>query len=372
MIGPRGFSLRALTEGQRDLSFSERMVTLRSRWRLIVQLGLGTGLAWLLANEVFGHPQPFFAPIAAVIAVMAGGGQRHRAAIELIFGVAVGVLVGELIIHVIGRGYWQISVVVVLAIVVGTLLGLKGLALTQTVTSSILLAALVPVAGASNPAVTRFLDALIGGLVGFAMTLLIPRNPVRDIDREVQSILRGLASNLGQIAHALRGLDARGADRALLRARNMQPAVEAMIATSTNAREIARMAPLRWKQRDHVEAYFSSLNNIDNAVRDSRVLARRVATMLRHGEAPPPDLAVAIDALGKAVGIFASDLSEYDAFDGAQDQLIQAARMATLALPAAASINTAATIVQVRALAADLLYASGFNRDEIDERLDFD
>ncbi|MGZ5410819.1 MAG: FUSC family protein, partial [Aeromicrobium sp.] len=155
-----GFSLRALTEGQRDLSISERLLAVRSRWRLIVQLAVGTGLAWLLAEQVFGHQQPFFAPIAAVIAVMAGGGQRHRTAIELVFGVAVGVLVGELIIHIIGRGSWQISIVVILAIVVGTLLGLKGLALTQTVTSAILLAAVIPVAGAANPAATRFIDAL--------------------------------------------------------------------------------------------------------------------------------------------------------------------------------------------------------------------
>jgi len=368
----RGFSLRELTKGQRDLSFSKRIGTLRSRWRLIVQLSTGTGLAWLLANEVFGHEQPFFAPIAAVITVMAGVGQRHRAAIELIFGVAVGVLVGEMIIHVIGRGPWQISIVVALAIVVGSVLGLKGLALTQTVTSAILLAAVIPVAGAANPAATRFLDALVGGLVGFAMTLLVPRNPVRDIDREVQAILRDLAGTLAQIAAALRGNDSRAADRALLRARNMQPAVESMIETSTNAREIARMAPMRWKQRDHVEDYFSSLTNIDNAVRDSRVLARRVSILLRHGEDPPADLANAIDALGKAVGIFGSDLSERDAFDEAQHDLIQAARIATVALPAAASLDSAATVAQVRALAADLLYASGFTRDEIDERLDFD
>lgn len=372
MRGGRGFSLRALTEGQRDLSFAERLGTLRSRWRLAVQLSLGTGFAWLIANEVFGHQQPFFAPIAAVIAVMAGGGQRHRTAIELVFGVAVGVLVGELIIHVIGRGSWQISIVVILAIVVGTLLGLKGLALTQTVTSAILLAAVIPGAGATNPALTRFLDALVGGVVGFAMSLLVPRNPLRDIDREVQAILRALASNLAQIAIALRDGDSRAADRALMRARNMQPAVESMIDTATNAREIARMAPMRWKQRDHVEDYFSSLTNIDNAVRDSRVLARRVATMLRHGEAPPRDLPFAIDALGKAVKIFGDDLSEREAFDEAQHELIQAARIATLALSEAASINSAATVAQVRALAADLLYASGFNRDEIDERLDFD
>ena len=372
MSGQRGFSFRALTEGQRDLSFSQRLLAVRRRWRLILQLGIGTGVAWLIAHEVFGHGQPFFAPISAVIAIMAGGGLRHRAAIELVLGVSVGILVGEGIIHVIGRGSWQISIVVILAIVIGTLLGLKGLALTQTITSSILLAAVVPVAGATNPGITRFLDALIGGLVGFGMTLLVPRNPVRDIDQEVQSILKGLAGSLSQVAAALRDQDSRGADRALLRVRNMQPAVDAMIATATNAREIARMAPLRWKQRDHVESYFSSLANIDNAVRDARVLARRASTMLRHGEVPPPDLPTAIDALGRAIGIFGSDLSERDAFDEAQRELIQAARIATLALPEAATINTASTIAQVRSLAADLLFASGFTRDEIDERLDFE
>lgn len=372
MSEPRAFSFRALTENQRDLTFRQRLMSIRNRWRLIVQLAVGTGLAWLLATQVFEHQQPFFAPIAAVIAVMAGQGQRHRTVIELIFGVAVGILVGELLIHVIGRGWWQISIVVVLALVAGSLLGLKGLAQMQAVTSSILLAAVVPVAGAANPALTRFLDALIGGLIGFGLTLLVPRNPVRDIDREVQAILRDLAGTLSQVAAALRSNDSRGADRALLRARNMQPAVETMLATSVNAGEIARMAPMRWKQREHFDDYHATLTNIDNAVRDSRVLARRAATLLRHGEVPPADIANAIDALSRAIGIFGSDLSQHEAFDKARHELIQAARIATVALPAAASLDSAATVAQVRALAADLLLASGFGRDEIDESLDFD
>lgn len=372
MTSGRAYFLRALTEEQRELSWRDRLRTLRRRWRLLLQLAIGTGLAWLIALEVLDHPQPFFAPIAAVIAIMAGGGQRHRAAIELVLGVSVGILVGELLIHVIGRGWWQISVVVALSIVVGTLLGLKGLALTQAITSSILLAAVVPVAGATNPAVTRFLDALIGGLIGFAMTLVVPRNPIRDIDREVQPILSDLAGVLAQIAAALRSSDSRGADRVLLRARTMQPAVENMIATVNNAREIARMSPLRWKQREHVETYFASITNIDHAVRDARVLARRASTLLRQGEVPPADVPIAIEALGKAVGIFGGDLSQREDFDRARIELIQAARIATLALPEAASISMAATIAQIRATAADLLFASGMTRDELDERLDFD
>ncbi len=372
MTGDRAYFLRSLAREQRGLSFKDRLLTLRRRWRLLLQLSVATGLAWLIALEVLGHQQPFFAPIAAVIAIMAGGGQRHRAAIELVLGVSVGILVGELLIHVIGRGSWQISVVVALTIVVGTLLGLKGLALTQSITSAILLAAVVPFAGAANPAVTRFLDALVGGLIGFGMTLVVPRNPIRDIDREVQAILSDLAGVLGQIAAALRTADRRGADRVLLRARNMQSAVENMIATVNNAREIARMSPLRWKQRDQVETYFASITNIDHAVRDSRVLARRVSTLLRQGEVSPADVPTAIDALGKAVRIFGGDLGERDDFERARVELVQAARIATLALPEAASISMGATIAQVRATAADLLFASGMTRDELDELLDFD
>ena len=36
------------------------------------------------------------------------------------------------------------------------------------------------------------------------------------------------------------------------------------------------------------------------------------------------------------------------------------------------TMNSASIAAQVRSLAADLLYASGYTRDEIDERLDFD
>jgi len=46
--------------------------------------------------------------------------------------------------------------------------------------------------------------------------------------------------------------------------------------------------------------------------------------------------------------------------------------MATLALPSAATMNSASIAAQIRSLAADLLYASGYTRDEIDERLEFD
>jgi uncharacterized membrane protein YgaE (UPF0421/DUF939 family) len=38
----------------------------------------GAGLAWWVAHDVLGHPQPFFAPIAAAISLTSHGCKRRR------------------------------------------------------------------------------------------------------------------------------------------------------------------------------------------------------------------------------------------------------------------------------------------------------
>ena len=45
--------------------------------------------AWLIATEVVGHSQPFFAPISAVVTLGLTVGERRRRAVELAIGVAV-------------------------------------------------------------------------------------------------------------------------------------------------------------------------------------------------------------------------------------------------------------------------------------------
>ena len=354
-----------------DDSFGARLNVLRHRWRLLIRLSVGTGVAYFIASRVLDHEQAFFAPIAAVITLIASGASRRlRTLVELVAGVAIGVLVGELLILGIGRGPWQVALVVVLAVSVGTLAGLTGLALNQAATSSVLLAAVVPV-GSGDVAASRFIDALVGGLCGMAMVLLVPRNVVRDIDREVQRILTGLAAILRKEAHALRDRDSQLADDSMADAQRMSPMLTTLTTTATNVSEVARISPIRWRQRAHVELYTSAVIDLDNAVRDARTMGRKISALLRHGEPVPDGLDNAIDALASAVEIFADDLSERDDFDEARRELVEAARMASVALPEAATMNSAAIAAQIRSLAADLMYASGFTRDEIDERLDF-
>jgi len=110
--------------------FRERAVaTLRDRLRrvsaiggLALQAGLAAALSWLLAHDILNVSQPVFAPISAVSTLAASVGQRLRRTVELIIGVSVGVLVGDLLLAVLGTGWWQLALIVVLAVLVALFL----------------------------------------------------------------------------------------------------------------------------------------------------------------------------------------------------------------------------------------------------------
>ena len=88
-----------------------------------MQAAVASSLAYFVAEVLVGHEQPFFAPIAAVICLSVTLGQRNRRAIELVFGVAVGLMVADLLVLVIGNGTLQIAVVVLLAMATAVFFG---------------------------------------------------------------------------------------------------------------------------------------------------------------------------------------------------------------------------------------------------------
>lgn len=355
-----------------EVSVRDRLERVRRSWRLLLRLAVATGGAYTIATYAFGHSQAFFAPIAAVITMMAGAGRRQRVVFELVLGVAFGVLVGEMLILAIGRGGWQMALIASLTAVVAMLFNLTGMALTQAINSGVLLAAVVPLSGAANPALTRFTDALIGGLCGFLMMLVLPRNTMRDIDESLQQLLSGLAGVLTDVGRALRTNDAEPADRALAAARDAQPIIESLHSTATNVSEIVRLAPLRWHQRADVERYAGSVNDLDNAMRDARVMARRVASMLRHGERAPERLAEAVETLTEAVQIYADEFASAVDLERANERLVRASDLAMRAMGDRLTVNTASIAAQVRSLAADLLMAGGVPRSALDDLLDVD
>ena len=65
------------------------LLRVRRSWLGIVQVSVAAGAAFWVAQNLFGHPLPFFAPMAAIIVLGLTGGDRIRRAIELVVGVSL-------------------------------------------------------------------------------------------------------------------------------------------------------------------------------------------------------------------------------------------------------------------------------------------
>ena len=72
------------------------------------------------------------------------------------------------------------------------------------------------------------------------------------------------------------------------------------------------------------------------------------------------------------MAVFADDLAEQDRFDEVRARLVEVAQQATATLPPRASLSAVSTVAQVRSVAADLMYASGAQPEEIDAWFDPD
>ena len=82
-----------------QLAWRDQAAEARLRLRRTIgptaQAALAAALAWVLAHDALGHAQPFFAPIAAAIALGTSGIRRGRRIIQMVFGVTLGIAVGE-------------------------------------------------------------------------------------------------------------------------------------------------------------------------------------------------------------------------------------------------------------------------------------
>src|SRR5689334_21148010 len=107
--------------GERSIKRNLRAAGAQSLQRVVADAGpllQGTAAAtaaWLIAEYLIDHPAPFFAPVAAVVALNASLGERGRKALGLVQGVIVGIALGELTLVTLGAGYGSLAVAVLVS-----------------------------------------------------------------------------------------------------------------------------------------------------------------------------------------------------------------------------------------------------------------
>ena len=253
----------------------------------IAQSALAAGAAWELALQIPGHGKPFFAPIAAVIALGAERGRRGRQAIEVMVGVTIGILLGAAIVAVAGVGAWQLVLATAPPVV-----------RTQAAASAILVVALHQ--PGTNLALQRLIDALIGGGIAIVLArLLFPVDPLDLVRDEARQLRARVADALEEVAAALTTGD-RGRARSALQRLNALDERRLDDALAL-ARDVARRAPRRRPLRKRLEALGESWRELEASVNDARAIATGALRLLGERAAPAPELVEGVRAAAAAV-----------------------------------------------------------------------
>lgn len=333
------------------------------RWA-ILQCAAAAGVAFFIAHDLFGHPAAFFAPVAAVVSLGTSYGQRLRRVVEVAVGVSVGVALADALVAGIGRGAWQIAVIVALGMSVAVLMDTGTLIVNQVAVQSIFVAAVVPVHGAVW---SRWIDALVGGAVALVAAMLVPAEAFRQPAVKAGAVLDRIALLLRAAAGIVVGEPGDHGFKVLAQARATDALVVSLRAAAADGLAVVGMSPFRLRQREHVRHVAAIVDPLDRSLRSTRVLVRMTAVAAHRGRVIPEAYAGVIAEIAASAETIGGGLA-YDTVEQAIPQLMRIAD-ATAQLPRGTSVSADAVLVQMRTIVVDLLEICGFSELEATDAL---
>ncbi|MEV1329796.1 FUSC family protein [Micromonospora costi] len=331
---------------------------------IAVQAGFASALAALIATRFLGPGAHVFAPAAAVATIATAIGQRARRTFELLGGVGLGIVIGDLLRFALGNGPWQTGLVVGLAIAIALIVAGRGGALVgQAGGTAVLISTLAPMErGLELP---RIFDALVGGSVGMlVVVLLLPVNPLRVLDRAAKPIVNALAEQADEIAASLRRRDSDQATRTLDKLRGLDPDLGRLNEALSGAEEVVTLAPARWHRRAQFHQYARAIGHFERLVLDVRVMARRASTTIQYRERIPDELPAAFARLADAVRQMLRECRQGDVPERTRQLALEAGELAGRAWAEGVDSFGDSLITDLRSGASDLLRAIGHEPDE--------
>lgn len=354
---------------QVDKSVQARLKRVRKRLLPIMQIGLAAGLAYFLARDVAGHPRPFFAPISVVIIIGMTGGDRVSKSLDMALGCILGVLVGDLIFYRLGDGGWQIAVIVAGSLLIASFLSSSILVNNQAAIGAILIATIMP-PDAEVTGIDRTVDAIIGCLVALATIALIPQAPMQSARAEVSKVLGIMSSVLDDVSDGLRDNDPASIDEALDLIRGTQTGIDDLAAAIKAGQETSRVSPFLWGTRRYINSLARVIPPVDNAVRTTRVLARRAAVLANDNDSATPAQIQLLDTLSQVclelseVYDVNSRVTQATVIPQCVNELRQAAQEAGMdVIPEDGVLSAYAILAQTRSLIVDLLMVCGMSNE---------
>lgn len=332
----------------------------------IVQIIAGVTAAYSIAHWGVGHATPLLAVTVTINSLGLSLDARPRRVAATVLGIVVGIGLADAMALVIGKGLWQLVVVLLVVFVVGRAVSPNpAFAVGAAVPSALVVLLPEPEGGPF----ARSLDGLIGGLVALAVTALIPRDPRAAARREGRRLFSVLEESTVTIADALGAADDAAAELALQRLRRTQPLIDAWSTSLESARSIARIAPLLRRHLPELAVQARVLTASDLTARHLRLLARRVEYLVRDGRRRP-ELAGLVGEIATAVRLLGAEVDDRELAGAARSLLTDLARrLHPDRVAPDAGVADSTIVLLLRPLVVDLLAGAGADPDQSRELL---
>lgn len=150
---------------------------LKAAFTRVLAATAAAALAYWLARVLLGQHQPIFAAITAIICLAPGIPSHFRQAVNLLIGVSIGIVIGELVFllpETVGQydiGELRVGVAIFFAMIIATVFGLPPVVPIQAGASALLVILMGPQAAG----LARYLDVLLGVTIGLSFAVIFFR-----------------------------------------------------------------------------------------------------------------------------------------------------------------------------------------------------
>jgi len=221
----------------------------------------------------------------------------------------------------------------------------------------VVVATLLPYPGA---AFSRWTDALIGGAVALLAATVVPRAPLRRPREQAAIVVRKISELLRAAADSIRDGDVERALAVLSEARSTDALVAELRAASDEGLSVLASSPFRVRHRGRVRAMAELVEPLDFALRNTRVLVRRIAVASYRGERIPDEYADLVDEIAACTDAVAEELANDRQAVSVQPRLIELGERSAH-LPRSSQLSAEVVLAQARSLLADLLAVTGLD-----------
>lgn len=336
------------------------LTRLRESWIAVAQIVIAATGAFLLAQVLLGHEAPMLAATVSISSLGLARDARPGRVLETVVGMLTGILISEALRLAVGSGWWQLALTLGVTMLVARFLS----AAPHFAIAAAIQAAIAMILPFGPVPFARLADGAFGGALAILVTALLPRNPLTAVVRDAHAFFTGFDAAAARLVGALRRGDRPRAERGLEKARGLQSELDAWRTSLDSGRSVARISPFLRGRRAELERHARILDAMDLAMRNLRVVGRRIVYVTDDGR-PLPVPAEAMGEIARAASLVGASIDDISQEPVAREVLLAiAGRLDPAAMLPGAPLGEQALVSAMRPLVVDLLTATGLPPDE--------